>query len=159
MSRKNDLFNAVKTAVLADRYFKTFDLWNRQFDDEMEGRINSMLFPALFMEFGTITMEEMARGSAKAKASISFHIGQKWIDRSPALLFTATDRLAGILDLMEGEEFVFVKRTETQEVGFDKIASWMVTYDVTYFEDNGQRELTKISGLNQSITVEISTPE
>lgn len=147
-------FERIKTAVVAQSYFNTFDLYNDQFSQEMEGQINSIQEPALYIEFSEVLWQSRAQGVQHGDGMITFHMGRKWRNQDPGRIFEMEEKLAELFQNFNDDHLSLVRIDERQDTSMTHWGRWSVNYAATFKDEIAAPDLTLAEpspGLSQDI--------
>ena len=134
MSLKKDIYLAISEAIKADpvlrNKFKTFRLFNNQFDNEP--RENAFLYPAVFMQYENIDYLPTTGGSQQGDLLATFHVGVESLKTEDLAVFDLLDDLfIFITDLKLG----FTRTRELQDINHDNIQVWQQSYKITMTDE------------------------
>lgn len=151
-------FERIKAAVTAQGYFNTFDLYNGQFDTEPQGEINPIKEPALFVEFGEIRWQSLARGVQHGEGEITFHMGRKWKKQDPARIFDMEEKLTELFHGFEDDHLSLDRIEDRQDTSMVEWARWSVNYAAAFKDEKGTPSLTLLEE-SPSLSQEIDLVE
>lgn len=143
MTGKEEIFNLIKDVVEAQGYFKEYDLYYNQFDDEVGGQGKILQKPALLVEFGDIQWASQVGGLQKGDTVLTFHMGRKWMRREPSKVFEMETKLMEALHLVDDYRVNFERISESQNTNFGKMAVWTVSFGCIIYDESGCPPTTK----------------
>jgi hypothetical protein len=122
--------------------FKTFGLWNDQYEKESSGEINSIAYPAVFLEMFVDEWISRTRGIQTAKMSLVFHLGLHDMAHDYRQQLALPSYLHQLLEGFRTYNYFspLQRISEFQDVGYTHITGWTVTY-TTELIDNDPKEL------------------
>lgn len=135
-------FERIKAAVVAQGYFNTFDLFNGQFDTESQGETHPIKEPALFVEFGDIRWQSLARGVQHGEGEIVFHVGRKWKNQDPARIFEMEEKLTELFHGFDDDHLSLERIEERQDTSMVEWGRWSVNYAAAFKDEKATPSLT-----------------
>jgi hypothetical protein len=109
---RNEIYNAVRGALLATGEIKHVDLWNHNVEF-IEGEVNWPT-PAVFVEFQPIAWDRLKEPVLRCKGFLNLHVVNDWNAADPTemlrLPYTVRDAIEGL----SGQKFASVQLVESQ---------------------------------------------
>lgn len=149
-------FERIKTAVEAQGYFKTFDLFNGQFETEAQGQTNPIKEPALFMEFGEIRWQSRSRKVQQGEGILTFHIGRKWKNQDPARIFDMEEKLTELFQGFEDDHLSLERLEDRQDTSMVEWGLWSVNYAAAFKDEIATPSLNLVDpslGLSHEVDI------
>lgn len=129
---RKELFNTIKAKLASDvPEVVHVDLWNQnvEFIEQEDGWAR----PAVFVEFGPITWDQLKGSVHRGKGTLNIHLVTDWVDNGYDAAFDLCDKIHKALEGLDGEGFGFMTLYQTlTNHSHEELLESIDTYAVRY---------------------------